>query len=135
MFVVAVLEYPLSHEVKNCLCDIRMWQILSGRFLDSYGKDIINIHHGLLPSFKGGNPSKQVFNLWLSCLVVCIFCNCMSHLTLFHGYQAYDSGVKLIGATSHFVTEGLDAGPIIEQMVKSFCIIITHTTSFSLTNF
>ncbi|KAG6687481.1 formyltetrahydrofolate deformylase 1, mitochondrial isoform X2 [Carya illinoinensis] len=66
----------------------RYMQILSGDFLKSYGKDIINIHHGLLPSFKGGNPSKQ----------------------------AFDSGVKLIGATSHFVTEELDAGPIIEQM-------------------
>ncbi|GMQ04862.1 hypothetical protein CsSME_00050135 [Camellia sinensis var. sinensis] len=65
-------------------------QVLSGNFLSSYGKDIINIHHGLLPSFKGGNPSKQ----------------------------AFDAGVKLIGATSHFVTEELDAGPIIEQMVE-----------------
>ncbi|XP_072958662.1 formyltetrahydrofolate deformylase 1, mitochondrial-like isoform X5 [Typha angustifolia] len=68
----------------------RYMQVMSGRFLESYGKDIINIHHGLLPSFKGGNPSKQ----------------------------AYNAGVKLIGATSHFVTEGLDAGPIIEQMVE-----------------
>ncbi|RWV78448.1 hypothetical protein GW17_00060591, partial [Ensete ventricosum] len=67
----------------------RYMQVLSRRFLESYGKDIINIHHGLLPSFKGGNPSKQ----------------------------AFDAGVKLIGATSHFVTEELDAGPIIEQMV------------------
>ncbi|KAK9102948.1 hypothetical protein Sjap_020202 [Stephania japonica] len=70
----------------------RYMQILSGRFLESYGKDVINIHHGLLPSFKGGNPSKQ----------------------------AFDAGVKLIGATSHFVTEELDAGPIIEQMVILF---------------
>ncbi|KAJ8538389.1 hypothetical protein K7X08_014929 [Anisodus acutangulus] len=46
-------------------------------FLKSYGKDIINIHHGLLPSFKGGSPSKQ----------------------------AFEAGVKLIGATSHFVSE------------------------------
>lgn len=38
----------------------RYMQILSGNFLKSYGKDIINIHHGLLPSFKGGNPSKQI---------------------------------------------------------------------------
>ncbi|RZC11201.1 Formyltetrahydrofolate deformylase 1, mitochondrial isoform A [Glycine soja] len=38
----------------------RYMQILSGNFLRSYGNDIINIHHGLLPSFKGGNPSKQV---------------------------------------------------------------------------
>ncbi|XP_015581767.2 formyltetrahydrofolate deformylase 1, mitochondrial [Ricinus communis] len=69
----------------------RYMQILSGNFLRSYGKDIINIHHGLLPSFKGGHPSKQ----------------------------AFDAGVKLIGATTHFVTEELDAGPIIEQMVES----------------
>ncbi|KAL2476730.1 Formyltetrahydrofolate deformylase 1 [Abeliophyllum distichum] len=68
----------------------RYMQILSGNFLSTYGKDIINIHHGLLPSFKGGNPSKQ----------------------------AFDYGVKLIGATSHFVIEELDAGPIIEQMVE-----------------
>ncbi|KAK1325965.1 hypothetical protein QJS10_CPA01g02781 [Acorus calamus] len=67
----------------------RYMQLLSGNFLERYGKDIINIHHGLLPSFKGGNPSKQ----------------------------AFDAGVKLIGATSHFVTEELDSGPIIEQMV------------------
>lgn len=68
----------------------RYMQVLSGSFLKSYGKDVINIHHGLLPSFKGGNPSRQAFN----------------------------AGVKLIGATSHFVTEELDAGPIIEQMVE-----------------
>lgn len=68
----------------------RYMQILSGDFLKSYGRDIINIHHGLLPSFKGGNPSKQ----------------------------AFDAGVKLIGATTHFVTEELDEGPIIEQMVE-----------------
>ncbi|XP_075477176.1 formyltetrahydrofolate deformylase 1, mitochondrial-like [Primulina tabacum] len=68
----------------------RYMQVLSGSFLKSYGKDIINIHHGLLPSFKGGNPSKQ----------------------------AFEAGVKLIGATSHFVTEELDEGPIIEQMVE-----------------
>ncbi|GER25693.1 formyltetrahydrofolate deformylase [Striga asiatica] len=68
----------------------RYMQILSGNFLRSYGKDVINIHHGLLPSFKGGSPSKQ----------------------------AFDAGVKLIGATSHFVTEELDEGPIIEQMVE-----------------
>ncbi|KAL2348170.1 hypothetical protein Fmac_002170 [Flemingia macrophylla] len=68
----------------------RYTRILSSTFLRSYGKDIINIHHGLLPSFSGINPSKQ----------------------------AVDAGVKLIGATSHFVTEGFDAGPIIEQMVE-----------------
>ncbi|XP_042439730.1 formyltetrahydrofolate deformylase 1, mitochondrial-like isoform X1 [Zingiber officinale] len=68
----------------------RYMQILSGIFLESYGKDVINIHHGLLPSFRGGRPSQQ----------------------------AFDAGVKLIGATTHFVTEELDAGPIIEQMVE-----------------
>lgn len=68
----------------------RYMQVLSGNFLKSYGKDVINIHHGLLPSFKGGHPAKQ----------------------------AFDAGVKLIGATTHFVTEELDEGPIIEQMVE-----------------
>ncbi|KAK7265940.1 hypothetical protein RJT34_33566 [Clitoria ternatea] len=68
----------------------RYMQILSANFLRRYRNDIINIHHGLLPSFKGGHPSKQ----------------------------AFEAGVKLIGATSHFVTEELDAGPIIEQMVE-----------------
>ncbi|CAH9144251.1 unnamed protein product [Cuscuta epithymum] len=67
----------------------RYMQILSRDFLREYGKDIINIHHGLLPSFKGGRPSRQ----------------------------AFEAGVKLIGATTHFVSEGLDDGPIIEQMV------------------
>ncbi|KAK7251772.1 hypothetical protein RIF29_35278 [Crotalaria pallida] len=74
----------------NFLVLARYMQVLSENFLRSYGNDIINIHHGLLPSFKGGHPSKQ----------------------------AFDAGVKLIGATSHFVTEELDAGPIIEQMVE-----------------
>ncbi|KAK3151465.1 hypothetical protein QOZ80_3AG0246250 [Eleusine coracana subsp. coracana] len=68
----------------------RYMQILSESFLKVYGKNIINIHHGLLPSFKGWHPSRQAFN----------------------------AGVKLIGATSHFVTPELDAGPIIEQMVE-----------------
>ncbi|CAI9292353.1 unnamed protein product [Lactuca saligna] len=62
--------------------------VLSGNFLKRYGKDVINIHHGLLPSFKGGNPSRQA------------------------------AGVNLIGAATHFVTEELDGGPIIEQMVE-----------------
>lgn len=68
----------------------RYMQVLSGAFLNQYGRDVINIHHGLLPSFKGANPYKQ----------------------------AYKAGVKMIGATSHFVTEELDAGPIIEQMAE-----------------
>lgn len=68
----------------------RYMRVLSPRFLQGYGKDIINIHHGLLPSFKGANPYKQ----------------------------AYEKGVKIIGATAHFVTEELDEGPIIEQLVE-----------------
>ena len=67
----------------------RYMQVLSGDFLEHYPARIINIHHSFLPAFVGANP-----------------------------YQAaYDRGVKLIGATAHYVTEDLDAGPIIEQDV------------------
>lgn len=67
----------------------RYMQVLSPRFLQHYPARIINIHHSFLPAFVGANP-----------------------------YQAaYDRGVKLIGATAHYVTEELDAGPIIEQDV------------------
>ena len=67
----------------------RYMQVLSADFLNRYPARIINIHHGFLPAFVGANP-----------------------------YQAaYDRGVKLIGATAHYVTEDLDAGPIIEQDV------------------
>ncbi|MFP4416536.1 MAG: formyltetrahydrofolate deformylase [Chitinivibrionales bacterium] len=68
----------------------RYMQILSGDFIAGYGKDIINIHHSFLPSFKGANPYRQ----------------------------AYDRGVKVIGATAHYVTEDLDEGPIIDQVVE-----------------
>jgi formyltetrahydrofolate deformylase len=67
----------------------RYMQVLSPTFLQHYPARIINIHHSFLPAFVGANP-----------------------------YQAaYDRGVKLIGATAHYVTEELDAGPIIEQDV------------------
>lgn len=67
----------------------RYMQVLSPEFLRHYPARIINIHHGFLPAFVGANP-----------------------------YQAaHDRGVKLIGATAHYVTEELDAGPIIEQDV------------------
>jgi formyltetrahydrofolate deformylase len=69
----------------------RYMQVLSGDFIKEYNKDIINIHHSFLPSFKGANPYKQ----------------------------AFDRGVKVIGATVHFVTEALDDGPIIEQIVEN----------------
>jgi formyltetrahydrofolate deformylase len=67
----------------------RYMQIVSDGFLAAYRRDMINIHHSFLPSFKGANPYRQ----------------------------AYDRGVKVIGATSHFVTPQLDEGPIIEQVV------------------
>lgn len=67
----------------------RYMQILSGSFLDRHKKPIINIHHSFLPAFKGAKPY----------------------------HQAYDRGVKIIGATAHYVTEDLDQGPIIEQDV------------------
>lgn len=67
----------------------RYMQILSGKFLVHYPDRIINIHHSFLPAFAGGNPYQQ----------------------------AYDRGVKIIGATAHYVTEQLDEGPIIAQDV------------------
>lgn len=65
----------------------RYMQILSGDFLDGLGVPLINIHHSFLPAFAGPNPYEE----------------------------AYAKGVKLIGATAHYVIEELDAGPIIEQ--------------------
>jgi formyltetrahydrofolate deformylase len=65
----------------------RYMQILSPRFLSEFTGPIINIHHSFLPAFVGANPYRQ----------------------------AADHGVKLIGATAHYVTAELDAGPIIEQ--------------------
>lgn len=65
----------------------RYMQILSGDFLRELGVPVINIHHSFLPAFIGANPYKK----------------------------AKERGVKLIGATSHYVTEDLDEGPIIDQ--------------------
>ncbi len=73
----------------------RYMQILSPAFCDTMQGQIINIHHSFLPSFRGANPYQQ----------------------------AYDRGVKLIGATAHYVTPDLDEGPIIEQEV----IRVDHT--------
>ena len=67
----------------------RYMQILSGRFVSAFPSAIINIHHAFLPAFPGARP--------------------------YHSARA--RGVKMIGATSHYVTETLDAGPIIEQDV------------------
>ena len=68
----------------------RYMQILTGRFLKGVGCPVINIHHSFLPAFAGAEPYRQ----------------------------AYERGVKLIGATAHYVTEQLDEGPIIEQDVQ-----------------
>ncbi len=80
-------------------CDLvvlaRYMQILSGDFLARVGLPIINIHHSFLPAFAGADPYQR----------------------------AIDRGVKIVGATAHYVTEELDAGPIIEQDV----VRIDHT--------
>jgi formyltetrahydrofolate deformylase len=68
----------------------RFMQILPTSFCDEFSGKIINIHHSFLPAFIGANPYRQ----------------------------AYERGVKLIGATCHYVTNDLDAGPIIEQEVE-----------------
>ena len=65
----------------------RYMQILSGQFIKEFGNPIINIHHSFLPAFIGAKPY----------------------------HQAFERGVKIIGATAHFVTVDLDQGPIIEQ--------------------
>jgi formyltetrahydrofolate deformylase len=79
-------------------CDLivlaRYMQILSGEFLERVGVPVINIHHSFLPAFAGAGPYER----------------------------AKERGVKLIGATAHFVTEDLDEGPIIEQDV----LRVTH---------
>ncbi len=75
----------------------RYMQVLSDELCRTMSGRIINIHHSFLPSFKGANPYKQ----------------------------AFERGVKLIGATAHYVTADLDEGPIIEQDI----VRITHAQS------
>ncbi len=75
----------------------RYMQVMSRDFCRRWSGQIINIHHSFLPSFKGARPY----------------------------HQAHERGVKLIGATGHFVTEDLDEGPIIEQEVER----VTHAMS------
>lgn len=75
----------------------RYMQIVSGKLINKYPNKIINIHHSFLPAFVGAKPY----------------------------HSAFKRGVKIIGATSHYVTEELDAGPIIEQDVAH----VTHTHS------
>lgn len=77
----------------------RYMQIVSEKIINQYPNKIINIHHSFLPAFVGAKPY----------------------------HSAYKRGVKIIGATSHYVTEELDAGPIIEQDVTR----VTHAHSIS----
>lgn len=82
----------------DCVVLARYMQILPPELCERYAGRVINIHHSFLPSFAGAKPY----------------------------HQAHQRGVKLIGATCHYVTEALDAGPIIEQDIHrvSHC----HTT-------
>ena len=75
----------------------RYMQILTPLMVEAYPSRIINVHHGFLPAFQGAKPY----------------------------HQAYERGVKLIGATSHYVTVQLDCGPIIEQET----VRVNHTHS------
>lgn len=81
----------------DCVILARYMQILSADFVCHFPNKIINIHHSFLPAFKGARPY----------------------------HQAFHHGVKIIGATSHYVTETLDQGPIIEQDI----IRVSHKDS------
>jgi formyltetrahydrofolate deformylase len=82
------LELLKKHNITFCVL-ARYMQVLSADFIDHYPNRIINIHHSFLPAFAGAKPY----------------------------HAAHERGVKVIGATSHYVTSDLDAGPIIEQDV------------------
>ena len=84
-----ILEIVDSHQIELVVL-ARYMQILSPSMCQALKGKAINIHHSFLPSFKGAKPY----------------------------YQAHERGVKLIGATAHFVTGDLDEGPIIEQDVE-----------------
>jgi len=87
-FEARVLEVVEQHDIELVVL-ARYMQILSPELCAALTGKVINIHHSFLPGFKGANPYKQ----------------------------AHARGVKLIGATAHFVTSDLDEGPIIEQNV------------------
>ncbi|KAJ4392733.1 hypothetical protein N0V91_011284 [Didymella pomorum] len=83
-----ILELIKQHNIELVVL-ARYMQVLSPRLCSEMSGKIINIHHSFLPSFKGAKPY----------------------------HQAYERGVKIIGATAHFVTADLDEGPIIEQRI------------------
>lgn len=90
------LELLRQHEV-DFIVLARYMQIVSPKIIDVYPQKIINIHHSFLPAFMGAKPY----------------------------HAAFERGVKIIGATSHYVTAELDAGPIIEQDVTT----VSHSHS------
>lgn len=83
-----ILELVKQHNIELVVL-ARYMQVLSPMLCEAMSGKIVNIHHSFLPSFKGAKPY----------------------------HQAYDRGVKIIGASAHFVTADLDEGPIIEQRV------------------
>lgn len=84
------LEILKNNDITFCVL-ARYMQVLSADFINHYPERIINIHHSFLPAFAGAKPY----------------------------HAAHERGVKIIGATSHYVTSDLDAGPIIEQGVTN----------------
>ncbi|MFV2060436.1 MAG: formyltetrahydrofolate deformylase [Gammaproteobacteria bacterium] len=106
-YIPITKENKLSQEQKildilkdnniNLIVLARYMQILSENFITQYKNKIINIHHSFLPAFPGAKPY----------------------------HSAYERGVKIIGATSHYVTADLDAGPIIAQDIEH----VSHTDS------
>jgi len=97
-FEARILEVVDEHDIELVVL-ARYMQILSPELCAALTGRIINIHHSFLPGFKGANPYKQ----------------------------AHERGVKLIGATAHFVTSDLDEGPIIEQNV----VRVDHSRSIA----
>lgn len=102
-FAIPFIDFPITPKTKatqerkelevlksekiDLIVLARYHQVLTSRIIDQFPNKIINIHHSFLPAFAGGEPYRQ----------------------------AYQKGVKIIGATSHYVVKELDAGPIIEQ--------------------
>ena len=85
----AAIQNRLRHEGVDLVVLARYMQVLSDAFVEAWPNRIINIHHSFLPAFAGAKPY----------------------------HQAFERGVKVIGATAHYVTSELDEGPIIEQDV------------------
>ncbi len=86
----AILDVLGQYKDVDYIVLAKYMRILTPRFVEAYEDKIINIHHSFLPAFIGANPYKQ----------------------------AFERGVKIIGATAHFVNNNLDEGPIISQEIK-----------------